>query len=280
VLAAVPGSAATRNRVLATMRAAFGAAVKKRQIMFNPCQGVEHEPENPPEQQRWSPAQAAKFIAATAGDPLGLAYRVMIMSGCRRAELAGFRWDGAVLEVPYADPGTGEQRLGAVLTVARTIVQLGGTLIEEPTAKTKAGDRLVFVDDQPLADGEPGTASLLREHRKAQLAARLRAGSSWEDNDLVFCQPDGRPWNPDHISKRFKRLAAQAGVPVIKLHEGGRHTGNSLMYDAEVRPDIVMRQIGHASREISQRYNHPQRQAHLQAAHQVAALVRQAGIGS
>jgi integrase len=138
----------------------------------------------------------------------------------------------------------------------------------------------VFVDDQPLADGEPGTASLLREHRKAQLAARLRAGSSWEDNDLVFCQPDGRPWNPDHISKRFKRLAAQAGVPVIKLHEGGRHTGNSLMYDAEVRPDIVMRQIGHASREISQRYNHPQRQAHLQAAHQVAALVRQAGIGS
>jgi hypothetical protein len=32
-----------------------------------------------------------------------------------------------------------------------------------------------------------------------------------------------------------------------------------------------------ASREISQRYNHPLRQAHLAAAGQVAALVRKAG---
>jgi len=82
----------------------------------------------------------------------------------------------------------------------------------------------------------------------------------------VFCQPDGRPWNPDHVSKRFKRLARGAGVPVVKLHEGGRHTGNSMMYDAEVRQDITMRQVGHASREISQRYNHPMKQAHLTAA--------------
>ncbi len=87
----------------------------------------------------------------------------------------------------------------------------------------------------------------------------------------------GGPWLPDHVSKKFKRLAPQAGVPVIKLHEGGRHTGNSLMYDAEVRQDIVMRQVGHASKEISQRYNHPMIEAHLVAAGQVSALVRKAG---
>ena len=39
-------------------------------------------------------------------------------------------------------------------------------------------------------------------------------------------------WNPDHVSKRFGRLAAEAGVPPIKLHEGGRHSANSLMRDA------------------------------------------------
>jgi len=50
-----------------------------------------------------------------------------------------------------------------------------------------------------------------------------------------------------------------------------------MMYDAEVRPDITMRQVGHASAEISQRYNHPMKQAHLAAAGQVAALVRKAG---
>jgi hypothetical protein len=54
------------------------------------------------------------------------------------------------------------------------------------------------------------------------------AGNAWQDNGLVFCQPDGRPWNPDYVSKRFKRLAADAGVLPIKLHET-RHSANSLM---------------------------------------------------
>jgi hypothetical protein len=47
--------------------------------------------------------------------------------------------------------------------------------------------------------------------------------------------------------------------------------------DAEVREDIVMRKVGHASREINQRYNHPMIEAHLAASHQVSALVRKAG---
>lgn len=277
VLAAVPGSARTRHRVLATLRAALNAAVKQRQIMFNPCTGIELEPENPAEAQRWTPEQAVRFIEATAADPMGLMFRVMVLSGCRRTELCGFRWAFADLEVPYPTPETGEQRTGAVLTVRRTILQLGGKLHEEATAKSKAGDRLVFLDDEPGADGEPGTASLLREHKASQGLERMLAGDTWQDNDLVLCHPDGRPWNPDNVSKRFKRLAVQAGLPPVKLHEGGRHTGNSLMYDAEVRPDIVMRQVGHASQEISQRYNHPMRQAHLAAAGKVGALVRQAG---
>jgi hypothetical protein len=36
-------------------------------------------------------------------------------------------------------------------------------------------------------------------------------------------------------------------------------------------------QVGHASTEISQRYNHPLRQAHLADVAQVAGLARKAG---
>ncbi len=151
----------------------------------------------------------------------------------------------------------------------RTVLQLGGKLYEEPAAKSKAGDRLVFLDAE--------TADLLRAHHKAQLRARMKAGPAWQDNDLVFCQADGRPWNPDHVSKRFKKLAAQAGVPVIKLHEGGRHTGNSLMRDAGVDQEVRMREVGHAGRDINDRYTHVLIEAHLAAAEQTAALIREAG---
>jgi integrase len=148
-------------------------------------------------------------------------------------------------------------------------VQPNQALVEEPTAKSRAGDRLVFLDAE--------TGRLLYAHHGAQLLAELAAGDTWQDNDLVFCQPDGRPGLPDHISKRFKRLAREADVPVIKLHEGGRHTGNSLMRDAGVDQEVRMREVGHADRSINDRYTHTLMDEHLAAAEQTAALVRQAG---
>ena len=184
VLAAVPGSAATRHRVLATLRSALSAAVKQRQIPWNPCAGIELEPENPAEAQRWTPAEAARFLAYVADDPMGLMFRVMVLRGCRRAELCGFRWAGADLD-------------RGVLTVARPILQLGGKLHEEATAKSRAGDRLVFLDAR--------TADLLREHRKAQRRARMKAGPG-----LAGQRPDLLPARRQAVEPRPRVQAIQA----------------------------------------------------------------------
>jgi integrase len=153
---------------------------------------------------------------------MSLMFRVAVLRGCRRGELCGFRWANAEMDKPYRDPATGEERTGAVLTVERPIVQLGGKL-RESKAKTRAGKRRVFLDHD--------TAGLLREHRKAQLKVRLKAGEAWADNDLVFCQDDGQPWHPEHVSKRFK-----------KRRPGGRAGG----HPARGRP--AHRQLAHAGR--------------------------------
>jgi hypothetical protein len=146
--------------------------------------------------------------------------------------------------------------------------RLGGRATEGPP-KTKAGERLIFLDAE--------TARMLREHRTAQVKARMPAGEAWQDNDLIFARADGSPWPPDYLSRRFKRLAAEAGVPVMTLHEGGRHTGNSLRRDAGVDQEIRMRQASYADREVNDRYTHVREEAHLQAAEQVARLIREAG---
>jgi len=158
-----------------------------------------------------------------------------------------------------------------VLTVQSTVLQLGGKVVTGGRPKTKAGERRVYLG--------PETAELLRAHRKALLVARLRAGQAWQDNDLIFCQPDGRPWNPDHVSRRFRRLAAEAGVPVIKLHEA-RHSAISLMRDAGVDREIRMREAGHADQQVADRYTHLMDTAHLAAASAVEKLVSKAGGGS
>jgi integrase len=219
----------TQRRILATLRSALNAAVKQRQLTYNPCQGVDLLPEKPAEQPRWTPAEAARFITCTAGDPLGLMFR---------------------------------------LAVDHTILELDGPLTED-VPKTDAGVRRVYVDAE--------TAALLRAHRRSQLAARLRAGDEWHDRGLVFCRFDGSPWRPSYVSRRFKVLAAQAGVPVVTLHQGGRHTANSLMRDAGVDQELRMRVVGHAGKDVNDRYTHTLAEAHLAAAEQTAALVRQAG---
>jgi hypothetical protein len=121
---------------------------------------------------------------------------------------------------------------------------------------------------------------LPRAKGRARLGFLAAPPGVWEDHGLVFCRDNGRPLYPDYVSKRFRKLAAEAGVPVIKLHEGGRHTGNSLLYDAQVRPDIVKRRVGHTTDEMSQRYNHPEIEAHRDAAEQVRRLVRGHGMST
>lgn len=173
VLAAVPGSAATRHRVLATLRAALNVAVRARQITWNPCAGIELEPENPAEAKRWTQAETRQFITATTGDPMGLMFRIAVPNGERCGELCGLRWSGADLD-------------GGVLKVKHTILQLGGKLVPG-TPKSRAGVRRIYLDH--------GIAALLRAHKETQDLKRQFAGEAWQDNDLIFCQPDGRPWN-------------------------------------------------------------------------------------
>jgi integrase len=141
--------------------------------------------------------------------------------------------------------------------------------MERPSTQSGAAVRRVYLDAE--------TVGLLHAHRKSQLAARMRAGADWHDHDLIFARFDGTPWRPSYVSRRFRQLAAQAGVPVITLHEGGRHTGVSLMHDADVRDDIRMREVGQSDRAVHARYNYVLDEAHREAAEQVAALVRRYG---
>jgi hypothetical protein len=45
----------------------------------------------------------------------------------------------------------------------------------------------------------------------------------------------------------------RSGVPLVKLDEGGRHTGNSLMRDAWVNQELRMREVGHSDRGVNDR---------------------------
>jgi integrase len=83
----------------------------------------------------------------------------------------------------------------------------------------------------------------------------MEAGEAYEASGYVVVDELGAPVHPDHYSDDFQRLAARAGVPRIRLHDG-RHTINSLMAAAGVPPHIRAAWCGHTVQVNESTYTH------------------------
>ena len=51
-----------------------------------------------------------------------------------------------------------------------------------------------------------------RKHLEDQAAERMAASGSWEDWDLVWCQPNGRPIGTHDDWDEWKALLTEAGI--------------------------------------------------------------------
>jgi integrase len=63
------------------------------------------------------------------------------------------------------------------------------------------------------------TVAALRGHKERHAEDQATVGPGWQDSGLVFTHPDGAPIHPDLISDWFERLAREAGLPKIRLHD-------------------------------------------------------------
>ncbi len=83
----------------------------------NPAYAIELEAEITPEAQRWSAAEARRFLSVCADDPLHLLFRITVLRGARRGEAIGLRWSGADLDAGY-------------VRVERPVLLVGADVIE------------------------------------------------------------------------------------------------------------------------------------------------------
>jgi integrase len=93
--------------------------------------------------------------------------------------------------------------------------------------------------------------------RWPQNAERLRAGSHWQDNNLVFSTTAGKPLNFRNVATTsFKPLLKKAGLPDIRFHDL-RHTCAMLLLSRGHHPKLVQELLGHASVAMTlDRYSH------------------------
>ena len=98
-------------------------------------------------------------------------------------------------------------------------------------------------------------------------------GTGYDDNGLVFCLPDGRPFNPDRFSREFDRRLKRYDLPRIRLHDL-RHTWATLALEAGVDVKVVAERLGHSSPTVTwQTYQHVTPAMQSGAAERVAGLI-------
>ena len=90
----------------------------------------------------------------------------------------------------------------------------------------------------------PFALEVLKQHYEQQLEAKMKAGTSWQWHDYVFCTSVGTHLGPNHVVEEFKKLLTQAGLPNIRFHDL-RHSAATLLLTVGVHPKIVQEVLGH-----------------------------------
>ncbi|GAB3494011.1 site-specific integrase [Amycolatopsis cihanbeyliensis] len=243
-----PVGPSSRQRIRATLRAALNDAIAQQWITFNAAAHVKITAKQPRpivwtaervEQWRqtgirpspvmvWTPEQTGQFLAHVAEDRLYALWHLLTFRGLRRGEACGLRPEDLNL-----DAGT--------LDVAKQLTEVDYE-VAESDPKTDAGERTIALD--------AGTTEMLRTHRVRQARERLSWGPAWVDSGRVFTRENGEQLRPSWVTDRFAALAAEAGLPPIRLHDL-RHGAATLALAGGAEMKTVQDMLGHSSITIT-----------------------------
>lgn len=173
----------------------------------------------------WTPDETSAFLDVATDDDLYAFWLTMVETGARMSELLGVTWQDV-------DFTRGTLRLGA-----QVVRLLKGTPIVKQGGKTEAGARTIRLT--------AGTLAELKRYRAAWLQMKLASGEpEWNQYELVFCSPAGRPRNHMNMRRRFDRIVRDAGVKAISPHSIRKtHITTTIANGANIK--AVAARVGH-----------------------------------
>lgn len=205
------------------LKTALNRAVRWKWIAINPMSFVEPPPVPTPDPDPPSPGEAAAILAEAFKDPhWGTLIWLAMTVGARRGELCALRWSDVDFE-------------RAILTVGRSVGQLGGTRWEKDT-KTHQRRRISL---------DEATVELLAHQRSRCEAETALLGLGLGADTYVFSrEPNSTsPMNPDTITQRYGRMAKALGLDT-HFH-ALRHFSATELISAGVDPRTVAGRLGH-----------------------------------
>ncbi len=174
----------------------------------------------------FQPEEVARILDALDKAPLKwrTITNLLIVTGCRRGEIMGLKWD-------HVDMATGRVQISTALLSTKS------RGVYEDTTKTEATRFLIL----PTA-----TLEMLKQYRLEQKRLQIANGDRWHHTGYVFTRDDGRQMNPDSITGWLSRFSQRHDLPHINPH-AFRHTVASVLLANGTDIVTVSKQLGHAN---------------------------------
>jgi integrase len=229
----------TRRLIRSVLVQAINKAIKWRVVTRN--EAAMSTPVSIPRSasRSMTAAQARRLMSALKDLPMGSLFMLMLVTGMRRAEALGLRWQDVDLKK-------------GVMSIRQQLQRIDGEL-KATEVKTDKSRRSINLSKSMV--------QTFKEHKAAQAKERLES-AIWHDTGYVFTSNVGTPLDPRNVAKRFLSACRKAKIGTWHPHEL-RHTAASLIANG-IPLQVVSNILGHASIRItSDVYGHvlaPQRQ--------------------
>nr|WP_256985140.1 site-specific integrase [Rhodococcus sp. 06-1059B-a] len=240
------------NLLLTVLSMVLDGEFKQGHVQRNVARLVDRIPREGKELQTFTAEEVHKLLATVTSDRDEHAWH-LALSGLRRGEVCGLRWDDVDLRSMTLTVGNSR-----VLTASGEIIEQG--------LKTKRSQRKL-----------PLTVDLhdaLSRAKDRQAAYRRLHDRDYGPGTHVVADELGYPVRPDVLAARWERVTQKAGVTPIRFHDA-RHTCATLMHLAGVPVAVISAWLGHADSSFTMRtYVHSQNDAMLDAAKTYGGLFR------
>jgi integrase len=239
-----PWSARSCNYMLTALRQVLGQLVAEGLLVRNVALVVDRVAGKALGAQTFTSAQVAVVLKGIEDDRNRHAWH-MALTGMRRGEIAGQRWEDVDID-------------NKLIRIGRTRLDIKGKAVESNDAKTESSNRTLPIPDPLLAE--------LKAAKARQAAEKLHLGAAYSDLGHVVCNEAGEPYHPSTLSKLWSSAIADLDVPQLRLHDA-RHTCATLMTLQKVPIVLVAAWLGHADVSFTMRtYVHSQPDALKEAA--------------
>lgn len=152
-----------------------------------------------------------------------------LFSGLRRSEVLGLKWSDIDFD-------------NKVARITQTLQRVKGKGLIFKSTKNKSSAKPIDLSNSMIA--------ILEKVKKLQSANRLKFGKIYNNNDLVFSQPNGKPIEPSEFGREFKKILKKLNLPNIRLHDL-RHSHATLLLTSGANLKAVQERLRHSKSAIT-----------------------------